>query len=44
MLRGDRHRRVAKEGRTSGDHLEQHDSERVDIAARIDTKTFGLLG
>ena len=44
LLVGDGHRVVAAERRPAGDHLVQHDAERVEVAARIGLRALGLLG
>ena len=41
---GDRHRRVAGERRPPGDHLVEHDPERVEVGAGIDVLALRLLG
>ena len=33
-----------EERRATGDHLEEHDAERVDVAAGVDADALGLLG
>ncbi|MFO0635453.1 MAG: hypothetical protein U0168_21625 [Nannocystaceae bacterium] len=35
---------VAQKRRTAGEHLEQHRTDRVEIGARVDHRTLGLLG
>ena len=44
VLRCDRDRRVPEEGGPPGHHLEEHDAERVDVAAGVDAHTLRLLG
>ena len=44
MLHGDLDRCVARERDVAGEHLVQHDAERVEIGARIDGGAAGLLG
>ena len=44
VLGGNRHRRVAGEGRLADRHLVEHDAERVDVAPGVDPLALGLLG
>ena len=44
VLVRDRDRRVARERRDAGDHLVEHDAERVHVAATVDGKALRLLG
>ena len=44
VLRDDRHRVVAQEGRPAGHHLVEHRAERVEVAARLGRPAESLLG
>ncbi len=44
VLVGDRHRGLAGERRAPGEHLVEHHTEGVDVAARVDGQALGLLG